>query len=1007
MLFLLYLISVEPLIINKSYSIPVMETLYIKKISRFKSWINYEMASRIKAKKGYDTLNVLALRVEFVEDDDTLTTGNGKMDMKGRGRPKDGLYFEPPHTKLYFERVMEFLKNYYYAASGGKLIINYTVKPDGFFDSYQMPHEIKFYGDTSDYNRGLVRLMEDALREADRDESIDFSEYDAVVIFHAGSCVQTDWANNGAGDSPFDIPAATVTSDALLYYLGREYIEVDEGRTRIYAASILPESPAQDGSSIKLNGVLVHEFGHILGLVDLYDVYYGKAGMGAWDLMGSGGWLGSPPGSLPSLPGAWDRVYLGWEDPVVVTRDTVIKLYAMERDSSRLHIGDSLHPTVVKIPLNNREYFLMEVRSEEVYKESDSVMTVVVNVENGVPVSVEHGEYDFMLPGSGVLIWHIDDDIVQQYAPFNSVNAYFLPHLGVDLEEADGIQDYEIPGYHADSYEASYGTKYDPFFKGGFNSSFTPETDPNSNSYYGKSGVYIEVLSEPDTVMEIKIRFEDVERGFPVKVATGVNFYDPIFYDVNSDGIDEILLPSDFGVYMIKKNGEYLVSGNPKPITVSDSLNYSISIGNVDEDSLTDLVLLDRKGNIYIYNFKDGHMLRKDGFPYALSEKTYSYPLLHDYDKDGIDEVFITTYTGKLLRVSLTDSVHVDSISTTSSFLNSPALFDDSTVVCLGSDNLLYMFDIKRMKVKDGYPMRIGEGSNFAKVTPMVVDYKGKREVVCMPGYNSGYSLVVVDSSIKFSSKLKNSPLTLPVISDVNGDGRYDVLFGSENRLYAFSEDGVLLQNFPLIEDETFYKQTIVEIFGYLYLLTVTLDYYFPTTPLVLDDEVIVGNPDWGVSIYPMDTSFSTYGTPLALGGSDIDNDGKFEIVAATDSGYVYLWEMEGSNLFYHNSDPANRGFIKFYYQGEIETPDRRLFVYPNPVGSRGGYIRFWTGNGGNYRISIHDITGKILDMEEVKTEPSRWKEIPIRIESYSPGVYIVRLEGEGVRIFYKFGVLK
>ncbi len=69
-------------------------------------------------------------------------------------------------------------------------------------------------------------------------------------------------------------------------------------------------------------GVFVHEFGHDLGLPDLYDtIYSGEASTGNWTLMSSGSWLGCPGealGTCPSAMGAWEKWVLGWLDPVVV-----------------------------------------------------------------------------------------------------------------------------------------------------------------------------------------------------------------------------------------------------------------------------------------------------------------------------------------------------------------------------------------------------------------------------------------------------------------------------------------------------------------------------------------------------------------------------------------------------------------------------------------------------------------------------------------------------------------
>jgi immune inhibitor A len=61
-------------------------------------------------------------------------------------------------------------------------------------------------------------------------------------------------------------------------------------------------------------GVFAHEFGHDLGLPDLYD-YTGENGTGFWTIMSSGSWLSQNDyeiGSQPNHFGAWEKFQLGW-----------------------------------------------------------------------------------------------------------------------------------------------------------------------------------------------------------------------------------------------------------------------------------------------------------------------------------------------------------------------------------------------------------------------------------------------------------------------------------------------------------------------------------------------------------------------------------------------------------------------------------------------------------------------------------------------------------------------
>jgi immune inhibitor A len=62
-------------------------------------------------------------------------------------------------------------------------------------------------------------------------------------------------------------------------------------------------------------GVFTHEYGHDLGLPDLYDTNGGTNSTGFWTLMSSGSWLSDGTqdiGSKPGHLGAWEKFQLGW-----------------------------------------------------------------------------------------------------------------------------------------------------------------------------------------------------------------------------------------------------------------------------------------------------------------------------------------------------------------------------------------------------------------------------------------------------------------------------------------------------------------------------------------------------------------------------------------------------------------------------------------------------------------------------------------------------------------------
>ncbi|MYV98249.1 M6 family metalloprotease domain-containing protein [Streptomyces sp. SID3343] len=66
-------------------------------------------------------------------------------------------------------------------------------------------------------------------------------------------------------------------------------------------------------------GVFAHEFGHDLGLPDLYDNFSGgDTDLNFWDLMSAGSHTGPLFQSMPAHMGIWDKYALGWLTPDVV-----------------------------------------------------------------------------------------------------------------------------------------------------------------------------------------------------------------------------------------------------------------------------------------------------------------------------------------------------------------------------------------------------------------------------------------------------------------------------------------------------------------------------------------------------------------------------------------------------------------------------------------------------------------------------------------------------------------
>lgn len=964
---------------------------------------------------GVDTVHVAAIRVEFLEDTTSLTTGNGRFNLRGKGHLCDTTYdttasgtdilvdtiisrslnYDPPHDLTYFNRIMEFLHNYYYKVSYGKLWIEWTVLPYEGDSGYSLPHEIKYYGDYQNLVLGFFKLLRDAIEVADYDA--DFSNFEQIVVFHAGSGLQSDYLSN----SPYDLVVAQ--GDGMHEIFG-SYLIAD-GDT-FDGGVIMPETNFQDSLAFYLQGTLCHEFGHALGLWDLYDIYYETMGMGGWALMGSGNWnLG---GLVPPRPCAYNKIYLDFDEP-----------YMIDESSTSLPLKwsgstDSTTPRIYKIPINTGEYFLIE--NKFAYLNPDTAHYVnpcTTRVDsNGYRVwkdnvLVDIDDYESSLPcdynSGGLAIWHIDERKISETDTLNTVNVGFPK--GIDMEEADGIQDFEKEIYKIQDWTAAFsGSPLDVFSAEGFNSEFSPTTEPNTHDNFGNwTGIKISNISSPDTLMYFDVSFNNIVSGFPKKFGGKMDVISP------QNAADHIYIGDMWGnIYRTNPDDTLFSMVEFSDSIYEDSTWSSPLITDITGDEELELFDMTIKGKVFLYDISSEILL--DSF--SITGDIYGNASAADILPGGGKEIMFGTSASELHLLKWDE----DSLIEADGF---PLYVGDwlvSTPLVIGNYIYVLPADGTLLKVSAGGEIiwRRGEANvsySFSSPVAGDIDRDGIKEILCSVGSKTIFATDTT-GEIEWTKDLPaKTHFSTPALGDINGDGYLDVVLADSSNIFALNRNGFLLDNFPIkihLSRQTQSSIILSDVSGDSLL------------------DIVFGSPDGGVFAYdgegeevacfPFATGERSYSTPLVF---DINGDGHSELFIGSSDGWLYGWETDGYfrndgwNSIYFNNDHQSiypDSLLPESFDNEGELTIEEFYIYPSPVrGGEEAFIRFILGaSSDNVLIKVFSLSGRLISEKRVTGNlgPNDIR-IDEDLEAEANGIYLVTINVDD-RIFdkLKFGLL-
>lgn len=235
-----------------------------------------------------------------------------------------------------------------------------------------------------------------------------------------------------------------------------------------------------------------------------------------------------------------------------------------------------------------------------------------------------------------------------------------------------------------------------------------------------------------------------------------------------------------------------------------------------------------------------------------------------------------------------------------------------------------------------------------------------------------------------------------PICCDINQDGRQEIIFTADDKVFAVNQYGVVIDNFP------FKVSGVSSITSGCSVADLNSDGIY---------EIIFGTGDGRVYAYSVNGSVLD-GFPLLTGskiGSTpaiINTASNFGIVVYSTDGYLYGWKTPWT---YDTSRVIWKNYLKDSRHSNSNTgksaltinnpclPKDKVYNWPNPAYGSTTNIRYYLGSQVNsVKIKIMDLSGELVTTLNGTVNAGFDNEVVWDISNVQSGIYIAVLELQG-----------